>query len=65
MTIVEAFKDRIIITGPTVESVREEIQTIFAGVGCAYADFTIPVADATGQFVSTGHVRLLTETESA
>lgn len=56
--IIEAYKDRIIIAAPTQAEVREEIQNIFAGVTAAYCDFTTPIKDAGGQYVSTGRVRL-------
>ena len=56
--IATAVKDSIIVSGPTVESVRAEIHSLMGCVGENFASFTMPVADANGCYLSIGHVQL-------
>ena len=55
---IEAIKDRIIVTDKSMAAIHEAINGLCRILTPAYADFTFPVRQADGQFVSTGHVRI-------
>lgn len=56
MTIVEADKSAIIITGDTVADVYGETQNITKRCGGVFVSFTNPVEQADGRFVSIGNI---------
>ncbi len=58
MTRAEYTEQGIIISGPTAEDVRQEINTMIHRNGDGFMSFTTPVKDAKGIFVAFGHVRL-------
>lgn len=55
--MVEAFRNRIIVTG-SFDDVRISVAGIQRNFGGCFADFTAPVVQADGQYVSTGLVFL-------
>lgn len=58
MTVIEADKSAIIITGDTVAEVYGASQDIVSRCGEVFIRFTTPVEQADGQFASIGHVVL-------
>ena len=55
--MIEAHKNRIIVTG-SLDEVRQSVADVQTRVGYCFADFTSPVAQADGRYVSTGLVYL-------
>ena len=56
--IATATPSGIIVSGPTAESVNQAILQLYDCVGSCFASFTMPVKDASGDFISIGHVQL-------
>ena len=54
--MIEAAKNRIIVTAPTLAEVQQAVNEILISVGQTYVRFTEPVRQADSQFVSTGRV---------
>lgn len=58
MTLIEADKGAIIITGETTADVYDEAQNIIKRCGSVFVSFTNPVMQADQRFVSIGNVVL-------
>lgn len=56
--MIEAFRNRIIITAPDMKEIVQDVTTIQVSVGPEYIRFTEPVKQANGLLVCTGSVRL-------
>lgn len=56
--MIEANRNRIIVTAPTLAEVQEDINGLLRCVGETYVRFTDPVKQADSQYVSTGRVVL-------
>lgn len=56
MTVIEADKSRIIITGETPADVYEASQDLLKRCGEVFVSFTAPVMQADNQFLSIGNV---------
>ncbi len=56
MTMIEADKGAIIVTGATIAEVYETTQTIMRRCGEIFISFTTPVSQADGRYVSRGNV---------
>ena len=58
MTMIEADKGAIIVTGQTIADVYEATQDITKSCGEVFVSFITPVQQANGEWVSRGNVVL-------